>query len=95
VMLPGVALNDGLGHSTRNKHMPCYIVDTTYGRTVVEDISLRCATARALREHGTKNYKGCHKATISELIEVKRSGGWLPTSVRSEVEAAEAAGHGR
>lgn len=75
--------------------MPCYIVDTSYGRTVVEDISLRCAKARALREHGTRNYKDCRKASIAELVEVKRLGGWLPLSARPEVEAAEAAGHGR
>jgi hypothetical protein len=69
--------------------MNCYIVELTYGRMVVDGISLPSVSSKARREHGTNNIKAVRRADISELVDIKRMGGWIPFEFRDAVEAEE------
>ena len=69
--------------------MNIYVIHTEQGRCVKEATSLRAARSQARKEHGTLNFQSAHRASIDELVEIKRFGGWLPVSVREDVERHE------
>lgn len=67
-----------------------FFIDLHSGvRTVREANSLRAARALGRREFGTAFFKDAERATLDDLVRVKRCGGWLPEGIRPAVEARE------
>lgn len=66
-----------------------YLIDTCHGLTVREHPSLRAAQSAGRREFGTSGFNSAKAATLDELVEVKRGGGWIPFDYRDAVKQHE------
>lgn len=69
--------------------MNIFLIDTSAGRTVREAETYRQAHAAGRKEYGTAGFRQAQRASLDDLVAVKRAGGWLPLNVRPEVEARE------
>lgn len=68
-----------------------FLIDTCHGVTVSEHCTLREARRHGVRKYGTHGFNSAKAATMDDLVEVKRAGGWIPFDWRDAVEDHERA----